>query len=221
LVPAGYDGGLAWGFLDNRPYHRMLWLRMRIHHERWELRQATSLARKLLALNPNDNVGARYLLPLLLLQAGHASAAQRETRRFRDEPGRQCAAIRAFCAHALGDTLGFRRELARALFTLPALRLILLNEPGPLPDGEDGFRGVQPDLETFVTFGWPACQCVPGLLAKCAAFLAEPAVYEAEDELRRAWRGFGRAGLPGVGSYEGWTALTERWVDRLASATPS
>lgn len=220
LVPAGYDGGLAWGFLDNRPYHRMLWLRMRIHHERWELRQATALARKLLALNPNDNVGARYLLPLLLLQAGHAPAAQRETRRFRDEPDRQCAAIRAFCAHALGDTRGFRRELARALFTLPALRLILLNQPAPLPDGEDGFRGVQPDLETFVTFGWPACQCVPGLLASCAAFLAEPAVHEAEDELRRAWRGFGRAGLPGVGSYEGWTALIEHWINRLEDETP-
>lgn len=216
LVPTGYDGGLAWGFLDNRPYHRMLWLRMKIHHERWELRKATALARKLLALNLNDNVGARYVLPLLLLQAGHAAAAQRETRRFRDELDRQCAAIRAFCAYAQGDMRGFRRELARALFTLPALRLILLNQTGPLPDGENGFRGVQPDLETFVSFGWPACHCVPGLLASCAAFLAEPAVLEAEDELRRAWRGFGRAGLPGVGTHEGWIALTDRWVNRLA-----
>lgn len=216
LIPKAFRGRILWGQLSNRFYHRMLWLRMNMYRREASSRQAAAIARKLLRFNPNDNLGARYVLPLLLLPLGNPVAAQRETKRFAGEEGLQCAATRAFCAHALGDRATFRRELALALLTLPVLRLFLAAKPEPLPDGDEGFRGKQPDMETFGDFAWPAYQTVPGLAKACRAFLREPMVVQAEQELRAYWLGFWQRKGATTGSYAGWNALLQTWVRRLA-----
>ena len=58
-----FDGVLAWGLIDNRPFLRCmqgyglcLW-----RLERWE--EAEHLFRRMLWLNPSDNQGIRFLLP--------------------------------------------------------------------------------------------------------------------------------------------------------------
>jgi hypothetical protein len=216
LIPADYKGKIAWGHLGNRFYLRLLWLRLELHHAAGELPAAAKLARKQLKLNPDDNLGVRYVLPLLLLQQGEVVAAHRAaTKYLDDESGLTAAAIRAFCEHALDNHALFRRELAAALFSLPWLRLFLLNQRGPLPDGDDGIRAVQPALETFTEFAWPVYVTRPGLRKACESFLAEPEVLQAESELRQYWKGYWRRDGNQTGSREGWDALCNKWIEAI------
>ena len=206
-IPKGYKAQISWGHVGNRFYHRMLWLRLKMHQEAANLKAAVRLARKQLKLNPNDNLCARFVLPLLLLADGEYASAKRATNGLAGDEGLTAAAIRAFCEQAVGNSAAFRRELAEALISLPWLRVFLLNQSKSLPDGDDGFRGVQPDLETFLEFAWPAYLAVPGLKDACRRFLMEPQVLRAEAELREYWKGYAGRGGTRVGSPEGWRAL--------------
>lgn len=76
LVPEGFAGHIEWGHLDNRPYLRAMhgavlaYGRLRRHKE------AAAVIERVLACNPNDNQGGRYLLGSELLRAGDAARAQ-------------------------------------------------------------------------------------------------------------------------------------------------
>jgi len=134
-----------------------------------------------------------------------------------DEEGLTASAIRAFVAFADKDTGTFRHELATALFTLPVLRAFLLNDNRALPEGETGYRQIHPDVETFSQFAWPSYCTVPGLSRACTAFLKEPVVLKAEEELRRYWEGYWNArrqGRQAVGTEEGWQALLQQCIER-------
>lgn len=220
LIPKGFKGRILWGHLGNRFYHRLLWLMLELHHEQDRCDTAATLARKLLRLNPGDNLGGRYILPLLLLEQGDVSAAQRSLKGLAHEEGLTACAIRAFVAFADKDASAFRRELATALFTLPILRAFLLNDNRALPAGETGYRQIHPDMETFSKFAWPSYCTVPGLSRACTAFLKEPVVRKAEEELRHYWDGYWNArrqGRQAVGTAEGWQALLEQSIARVAN----
>ena len=145
LIPAGFKGRIDWAHIENRFYHRMLWLRMQMHYDAGDLKSAVKFARKQLKLNPGDNLGVRFVHPLLLLRLREFAAAKRATKALAGE-AMTAALIRAFCEFALGNGTAFRRELAEALISLPVIRLLLLNQAGPLPEGDDGYRGIRPDL---------------------------------------------------------------------------
>lgn len=221
LIPKGFKGRILWGHLGNRFYHRLLWLQLSLNHECGAGEAAAKVARKMLRLNPGDNLGVRYVLPFLQLEQGEVAAARRSLKALADEPGLTAAATRAFVAHAEDDHDAFRRELAAALFTLPILRSFLLNDPKALPANESGYRSVQPDMETFAEFAWPSYNIVPGLRKACGAFLSEPVVREAEAELSRYWQGYWEArhkpGAVRTGSAEGWSRLLAGCIDRVAS----
>lgn len=67
---ANFDGVLAWGLIDNRPFLRCLhgmgisWWRL------GERDQAAAIFRRILWLNPSDNQGARF--NLAAVEAGKA-----------------------------------------------------------------------------------------------------------------------------------------------------
>jgi hypothetical protein len=63
LVPKGFKGRILWGHIGNRFYHRLLWLQLGLSHEHGDSEAAAKVARKLLRLNPGDNLGVRYVLP--------------------------------------------------------------------------------------------------------------------------------------------------------------
>ncbi len=220
LVPKGFKGRILWGHVSNRFYHRLLWLQMGLSHEHGASEPAAKVARKLLRLNPGDNLGVRYVLPFLQLELEEVAAAHRSLKAIADEPGLTAAATRAFVAFAEDDLESFRREMVTALFTLPVLRSFLLNDPKALQSGESGYRGVQPDMETFAEYAWPSYNIVPGLRKACLALLAEPAICEAERELAEYWESYWEARLkPGVvrtGSAEGWGRLLANCIDRVA-----
>ncbi|MBY0233821.1 MAG: hypothetical protein K2W93_02485 [Burkholderiaceae bacterium] len=187
-----------------------------MHHEVGDLEGSCKVARRMLRLNPMDNLGVRFVLPLMQLELGeYVVAGRTATRLLKGDEGLTAAAIRAFCEFASGNSALFRRELALCLFSLPVMRLFLQNKPGPLPEGDDGFRIVQPDMETLSEFAWPAYNAVPGLRDACLKMLAEPMVIQAETELRHYWTGFWRKGASAVGSLDGYNALGNRWLDAL------
>jgi hypothetical protein len=221
LIPKGFKGRILWGHLGNRFYHRLLWLQLRLHHEQGASNAAARVARKMLRLNPNDNLGVRYALPFLLLEQGEMAAARRSLKALADEPGLTAAATRAFVAFAEDKPAEFRRELATALFTLPVLRAFMLNDDRALPEGETGYRQMQPDMETFAELAWPSYCILPGLRRACTDFLAEPAVLAAERELAAYWKSYWEdRRAPGAerrGSAEGWAQLLGDCIESVAA----
>ncbi len=222
LIPKGFKGRILWGHLGNRFYHRLLWLQLALNHDLGPGPAATEVARRLLRLNPGDNMGVRYVLPFLLLEHGELSAATRALKALADEPRLTASATRAFVAFAHADLATFRCELATALFTLPILRAFLLNNPKALHKDEQGYRGMRPDMEVFAEFAWPSYRILPGLRAASIAFLAEPMVVEAERESRSYWASYWetRRDLTArrVGSRDGWERLLAECIDRVAPA---
>ena len=68
-VPKNFAGRLPWSHLKNRPFLRAAHgYGLALEQERRHL-EAVDLYEQILALNPNDNQGIRYLLPSLYLEA--------------------------------------------------------------------------------------------------------------------------------------------------------
>jgi tetratricopeptide (TPR) repeat protein len=215
LMPKGFKGQISWYETNNRFYHRLLYLGMKLNHGFRDYAQALRLARKQLRLNPSDNLVLRHLVPLLLLRMEDYPRAHRACSQFKKTAEHDEALICAFCNFAVGDMAGFKSSLARSLLTLPLLRRFLL-DTDTLPPGEKGTRGVVPDLEAISVFGWPAYEGVPGLRAACVEFLTRPVVLKTEEELCIYWNKFWKRDGTAEGSHEKWRALMEAGVDRIS-----
>jgi len=209
LIQKGYRGKIDWGWATNRFYHRLIWLRMTIYHDVNWMRYCLRDARKQLRLNPRDNLGVRDIYPLMLMEVGEYEKAAKASR-FPREDGYHIALVRAFGRFAVGDHPGFIQNMAKALFDLPILRLLLLESPDELPDGDSGFRSVKPDLDTLQRFAWPPYKTVPGLETACVRFLSNPSVQDAEAELRAYWMRLRGIGQVATGDAEGWHELSTR-----------
>jgi hypothetical protein len=218
LMDEGLPGRIVWGNTSNRFYHRLLWLQLELHHEAGDLPLALRVGRKQLRLNPGDNLGIRFIMPLLLLEQLKFKSALREAEKsLQGEWDVTATVIRAFCEFAVGNHAAFRQGLASSLIALPWLRLFLLNQSKRLPEGDDGFRSIRPDEMLFLSFVRPAYRAVPGLMDACKSFLAEHQVLMAEAELRRYWKGYWRkSDTERVGTHQGWDELVRAWTQRLA-----
>lgn len=76
LLPEGFAGHIEWGHLENRPFLRALHGAVLAHMRLRRHREAVVLIEKMLAYNPNDNQGMRYLLGSEALRAGEHQRAQ-------------------------------------------------------------------------------------------------------------------------------------------------
>lgn len=76
-IPVGYAGSIEWGFLENRPFlraaHGVVLSQLRLGQRK----DALLLMEKMLAWNPNDNQGIRYLIGPEYLRAGETAQAER------------------------------------------------------------------------------------------------------------------------------------------------
>lgn len=186
LIPKDFRGKIAWVCLGNRFYHRMLALRMTINHDAGRIRDYLRDARKQLRLNPNDNLGVRYIYPLMLLEVGEYEKAAKAAR-LSNEDRCHASLIRSFARFAIGDYSGFIKNFTVALFDIPVLRLMLLDSPDGLPDGDDGYRTVIPDMGIMEEYIIPTYYSVPGLVEACSRLLSSQSVIEAETQLRTYW----------------------------------
>jgi tetratricopeptide (TPR) repeat protein len=76
LIPEGFNGRIEWGHIENRPYLRAMhiallsYMRLRRHAD------AVTIIDLMLARNPNDNQGVRYLLGSEAMRAGDHDRAR-------------------------------------------------------------------------------------------------------------------------------------------------
>lgn len=215
LIPAGFKRKIPWYSLNNRFYHRMLWLQMESRHAIKDFRRALVSARKQLRLNPNDNLGVRYVIPLLLLQDGQYEKAIKFADTKLADEGALSSLILAFCCFAYGERAGFVSYLIRTLIHEPEFKRVLLNDDKVLLPGDDGSRGLSSDLESYHNFIWFAYNSVPKLRNAAASICKSEHYIRAERELFNYWKGFWRRGDDGVGDLDGWYKLQAHWQVEL------
>lgn len=77
LIPEGFSGRIEWGHLDNRPYLRAMHIALLSYMRLRRHRDAVTLIELMLARNPGDNQGVRYLLGSEAMRAGNHEYARR------------------------------------------------------------------------------------------------------------------------------------------------
>ena len=75
-IPQGYDGVIEWGCLENRPFFRAFHGAVICHLRRRHWNKAIPLMEDMLAWNPDDNQGIRYLIGSAYLRAGRLDDAR-------------------------------------------------------------------------------------------------------------------------------------------------
>lgn len=187
LIPAEFKGTLSWLDMDNRFYHRLLYGHMRWNMRHAKFAKAVKLARRQLKLNPEDNLGVRIDLPLLLAVEGKTSSAADAMRRLTNRDASldgHILLILSLCHLLSGDTTKGQALFLNALFDLPALRPLMQEQR--IPDMHDKswrwHRGVIPDMETLwfhfeIVNIWRPDACVETMFAK---ILQHPEVKKAE-----------------------------------------
>ena len=83
-IPPGYADLIEWSELDNRPFFRAAHGLVLCHLHLDEWNEAVDLMNAMLAWNPWDNQGVRYLLGSALLRAGRLDEARAPLVEFRD-----------------------------------------------------------------------------------------------------------------------------------------
>ena len=137
--------GHFWGDLSTRPYMRARAGLAEVLAALGRFDEAIGHYEGLLALNPDDNQGNRYLLLEALLDAGRYEAAGALLGRFEDDGSAEwmyCRALLAFRSE--GDTPAARAALSEAIRGNPHVARFII-DPDSAPDGDP----------SFVTFGSP------------------------------------------------------------------
>jgi tetratricopeptide (TPR) repeat protein len=70
LIPEGFAGRIEWGHLENRPFLRALHGVALVYARLRRRQEAAAMMERMLAYNPNDNQGVRYLLGSEYLRVG-------------------------------------------------------------------------------------------------------------------------------------------------------
>lgn len=132
LLPESFQGHVDWGHLDNRPFLRAMqgavlaYVRLRRH------REAAMLIEKMLAYNPNDNQGVRYLLGSELLRADDHDQAQKVFAA--EAEGYPPYFYELALTHILkGEWIPAATALRRGFCTNPYIAEILGGNPHPQP----------------------------------------------------------------------------------------
>ena len=127
------DNRIMWSYLNNRPFLRT-YHALAIHRmEQAAWHDAIVILKRLLTVNPNDNQGARYLLPKCWFEAGDAASVIDLCQRYADD-----SAPEVLCSHALALAITKRTNEARKVLQhcvqrLPLVAKELLGRQHPEP----------------------------------------------------------------------------------------
>ena len=124
---------LSWLELDNRPFLRAyhclgIW---RMDQGLWD--QAIEIFTRLMRVNPNDNQGARYLLPRCWFEKKEFAAVAEHCRKFPDDVGPEILYSRALALAFLGQVAKARKSLIQCVELLPLVAEELLKSSHPEP----------------------------------------------------------------------------------------
>lgn len=132
LIPEGFAGRIEWDHLDNRPYLRAMhvallsYMRLRRHKD------AVALIELMLARNPNDNQGVRYLLGSEALRAGDYGRARTVFEEEADGYPPYYYEL-ALCRMLCDDWVAAATALRRGFAANPYIAEILAGNPNPAP----------------------------------------------------------------------------------------
>lgn len=154
LIPKDFKGEILWDVIENRFYHRMLYASMVFKAFEGNLSTAVALARRQLAANPNDNLGVRLWLVVLLAGDGQVRSLGPAIKRLGDVSASDAGVElpRAIGSFAVGDMAGAASSLIRALLLWPPFRWILLSNRDMLAKAygnRSNSRGVIPDFQVM------------------------------------------------------------------------
>jgi hypothetical protein len=150
LIPRGFKGEIPWACIDNRFYHRLLFNLMRWYCEADRTDKAIPLARRQLRRNKNDNLGGRYLLPVLLAAEAQYPAADLALKRLQpeiDQGDAQAFLAASLCRFAQYHHLIALKYFFLALLRYPGLRLLVEGDLTEDPYGANWHRGAVPDID--------------------------------------------------------------------------
>lgn len=78
LIPPDFKGRIDWSELDNRPFLRLAHSQLLGLMHLGAAPAASKLSKRLLAWTPEDNLGVRYLQPLIAVMGGHHKTAYKQ-----------------------------------------------------------------------------------------------------------------------------------------------
>jgi tetratricopeptide (TPR) repeat protein len=130
------NAGNFWGISSTRPYMRARFGLAQALEALDREAEAAGHYRELLRLNPNDNLGVRYVLLPLLMQLNADEEAARLLKSYDQESSANWAYARALLAFRLGGrTAAVQRELRAALQVNPHVPAVLVDaEPQIMPE---------------------------------------------------------------------------------------
>jgi tetratricopeptide (TPR) repeat protein len=131
LIPEGFNGRIEWGHLDNRPYLRAMHIALLSYMRLRRHKDAATMIEQMLARNPMDNQGVRYLLGSEWLRAGDTGRARAV---FEGSDGYPPYFYELGLGHLLhGDWVAAATALRRGFAANPYIAEILAGNPSPAP----------------------------------------------------------------------------------------
>lgn len=124
---------LEWAWLENRPFMRAydnlgLW-----HLNNCRYDDAIEIFERLLSVNPNDNQGIRYLLPICWFEKGELSKIVVHCRRYADDIAPEILYSEALALAGIGRDRDARTALRNCVTKLPLIAKELLKKKHPSP----------------------------------------------------------------------------------------
>lgn len=219
MMPARFKGEISWYTIENRFYHRLLYSYMEwcVHHG--SLKEAIALARRILRVNPSDNMGVRIRLPVLLTLDGNFKSAAVALRRLEEEDtDGHVAFVLSACEFAMGNPQTGAEWFIRSLFELPVIRAIV--EEDEIPDDrrdKEWYRNVIPDMETMVGDYDMIIERYPMVYDVLDTILDDPYVSEAEEQAATLFRKVPTEVDGGIDYFFKWEAFKKESAERLAA----
>lgn len=131
-VPEGFSGRIEWAHLDNRPYLRAMHNALLSYMHLRRHKDAVTLIELMLARNPNDNQGVRFLLGSEALRAGDYDRARRVLMSEANWYPPYFYEL-ALCHLLNGDWIAAATALRRGFVANPYIAEILAGHPDPAP----------------------------------------------------------------------------------------
>ena len=190
LIPPDFKGRISWSCTENQFFLRLLYADMVLNLLQGSLRRALKMARRQLRLNPDDNLGVRYFLPLLLMTTWQFDAAFNALERIEQDMETDGGAY--FVSSLLygidGDYGAALQDFLHALFLYPPLRDVVARQDEHFePIHQSRLRRISPDPATLAQQYVLALGCAPQLDKLFKALLCQPCVRYAEVALEKTF----------------------------------
>lgn len=222
LIPKGFKGEIPWACIENRFYHRLLFNLMRWYCEADRADKAIPLARRQLRRNKTDNLGVRYLLPVMLAAEAQFHPADLALKRIRAEietGDAQAMLTASLCKFSQYQDLGALKYFLLALFQYPGLRLLVEGDLTEDPYQPVWSRGAIPDVELIALNLLMMSQACPRIDLILKTMLRHQDVQAAESRLAGLYGEVRRErdrGNPVISARQDWETAVAQTAETLA-----